>query len=109
MAVSPVVLPLRRRAYQHRPWRGRPQGFHDSVLEDHPLGGKIRAWIDGRPAFQKSDVRFRRVARLKIEQIWINVYHGGTKPSPCDRHLFVDNVVIVGKYIGPMAAQAPGR
>jgi hypothetical protein len=64
--------------------------------------GIIRAWIDGRPAFEKTDIRFRHVDRLKIEQVWMNVYHGGTKPSPYDQHLFIDNVVIATKYIGPM-------
>ncbi len=38
---------------------------------------------------------------LKIEQVWMNVYHGGTKPSPYDQHLYIDNVVIARKYIGP--------
>jgi len=64
--------------------------------------GLLRAWVDGRLAFEKTDIRFRRVARLKIEQIWMNVYHGGKLPSPHDQHLFIDNVVIASKYIGPM-------
>ncbi len=42
------------------------------------------------------------VAKLKIEQIWMNVYHGGKIPSPYDQHLFIDNVVIANKYIGPL-------
>jgi hypothetical protein len=64
--------------------------------------GILRVWIDGRPAFEKADVRFRDVASLKIEQIWMNVYHGGTIPSPRDQHLYVDNVVIAKRYIGPL-------
>lgn len=64
--------------------------------------GIIRAWIDGRPAFEKTDIRFRLVDKLKIEQIWMNVYHGGKKPSPYDQHLYIDNVVIAREYIGPM-------
>lgn len=64
--------------------------------------GVLRAWVDGRLAFEKTDIRFRSVDRLKIEQIWMNVYHGGTQPSPYDQHLFIDNVVIARKYIGPM-------
>ena len=40
--------------------------------------------------------------RLKIEQLWMNVYHGGKAPSPYDQHLFIDNVVIAREYIGPM-------
>ncbi len=64
--------------------------------------GILRAWVDGRLAFEKIDIRFRHVDKLKIEQIWMNVYHGGTKPSPYDQHLFIDNVVIAKGYIGPM-------
>jgi hypothetical protein len=63
--------------------------------------GILRARLDGRLAFEKTDIRFRTVATLKIEQVWMNVYHGGTKPSPYDQHLFIDNVVIARKYIGP--------
>ncbi len=64
--------------------------------------GILHAWVDGRLAFEKNDIRFRTVDKLKIEQIWMNVYHGGTQPSPYDQHLFIDNVVIARKYIGPM-------
>jgi hypothetical protein len=64
--------------------------------------GVLRAWIDGHPAFEKTDIRFRHVDSLKIEQIWMNIYHGGTKPSPYDQHAYIDNVVIAKKYIGPM-------
>ena len=50
--------------------------------------GSTAGWPSRRPtsAFATSD-------KLKIEQIWMNVYHGGTKPSPYDQHLFIDNVV----------------
>ena len=65
--------------------------------------GVLRAWVDGRLAFEKTDIRFRHVDKLKIEQIWMNVYHGGTIPSPHDQHLFIDNVVVAKKYIGPMS------
>ncbi len=68
--------------------------------------GILRVWIDGRPAFEKTDIRFRDVNDLKIEQIWMNVYHGGTTPSPYDQHVYVDNVVVAKKYIGPMQPQA---
>ncbi len=64
--------------------------------------GEIRAWVDGQLAFEKTDVRFRHNPELKIEQVWMNVYHGGTKPSPHNQHVYIDNVVIAKKYIGPM-------
>lgn len=65
--------------------------------------GVLRAWVDGRPAFEKTDIQFRLTDELKIEQIWLNLYHGGTIPSPYDQHVFIDNAVIARKYIGPMA------
>ena len=64
--------------------------------------GILRAWVDGRLAFEKTGIRFRHLDKLKIEQIWMNVYHGGKKPSPRDQHMFIDNVVIARRYIGPM-------
>ena len=67
--------------------------------------GILRAWIDGRLAFEKTDLRFRDVDYLKVEEVWMNVYHGGTAPSPYDQHLYVDNLVIASSYIGPMYDQ----
>ena len=63
--------------------------------------GIIRAWVNGQLAFEKTDIRFRDVPALKIEKLWMNVYYGGTDPSPYDQHVYVDNVVIATKYIGP--------
>ena len=65
--------------------------------------GVLRAWVDGRPAFEKTDLRFRTVDRLKVEKVWMNVYHGGTQPVDRDVHLTIDNVVIARQYVGPMA------
>jgi len=64
--------------------------------------GILRGWVDGRLAFEKSDVRMRYVPDLKIESIWINIYHGGTWTADTDDHLFIDNIVIAKRYIGPM-------
>ena len=65
--------------------------------------GILRGWVDGRPAFEKADVRMRDTPELKIECIWINIYHGGTWPAPSDDHLYIDNVVIAKQYIGPIS------
>lgn len=62
----------------------------------------MRAWVDGRLALDQTGFRVRDIAALKIEEIWMNVYYGGTAPSPQDQHLFIDNVVIASQYIGPM-------
>ena len=64
--------------------------------------GILRGWVDGRLAFEKADVRMRDVDSLKIESVWLNVYLGGTWTSKSEHHLYMDNVVISRKYIGPM-------
>lgn len=64
--------------------------------------GILRGWIDGRLAFEKTDIRFRDVESLKIEEIWVNVYHGGATPVPEeDIHLYLDDLVIARRPIGP--------
>jgi hypothetical protein len=72
--------------------------------------GIYRGWIDGRLAFHKTDLVFRNVDRLKIESIWMNIYHGGTTPVDRTIHLYLDNIVIARSYIGPMGAGSlPGH
>ncbi|MHC4539367.1 MAG: polysaccharide lyase, partial [Planctomycetota bacterium] len=65
--------------------------------------GILRGWVDGRLAFEKTDVRMRDVSDLKIQCIWVNLYHGGTWAADSDDHLFIDNIVIARRYIGPLA------
>lgn len=62
--------------------------------------GILRAWIDGALAFQKEDIFVRDVPSIKIEQVWMNVYHGGTAPAARSMHLYIDSVVIARKPIG---------
>lgn len=64
--------------------------------------GAVRVWVDGRLALERQNIRFRTVAQLRIETVWLNVFHGGTAVSPYDQHLYVDNVVLARRYIGPM-------
>ena len=70
--------------------------------------GELRAWIDGKLVMHQKGIRYRDVSRLKIETVWIDVYHGGVAPSPHDMSLYIDNVVIARQYIGPMVG-AGGR
>jgi hypothetical protein len=64
--------------------------------------GVLRAWIDGKLVFEKTDIQYRNVPQLHIENLWMNVYHGGTKSTNQDISLYIDNVVVARKYIGPM-------
>jgi hypothetical protein len=75
-----------------------PPGLTDGVL---------RAWVDGRLAFEKTDFRFRHVAEVggvpfNIEQIWVNIYHGGTATPGHEQHVYLDSVVVARSYIGPL-------
>jgi len=64
--------------------------------------GILRGWVDGQPAFEKTDVRMRDVNTLRIETVWLNVYLGGSWVARSDHHLYIDNVVIAHDYIGPI-------
>lgn len=63
--------------------------------------GVLKAWIDGVPVFERRNIRFRDADTLRIETLWMNVYHGGTKKAPRDISLYIDNLVIASEYIGP--------
>jgi hypothetical protein len=66
--------------------------------------GALMAWVDGVKLFSRSNIRVRDVDSLHIEQVWMNVYHGGTVAAPQDLHMFIDDVVIARRYIGPRAS-----
>jgi len=68
------------------------RGYNDGIL---------RGWVDGQLVFQKTNIRFRDVARLKIEAIWFNVYVGGTWSADHDMDVYFDNMVVARNYIGP--------
>lgn len=65
--------------------------------------GILRAWIDGQLVFERTDLRFRDISEIRIENAWFNVYHGGVEKPPYQMDLYIDNIVIAKKYIGPMA------
>lgn len=65
--------------------------------------GLLQAWIDGRPVLDRQGLRFRDVDAVRIEEVWMNFFHGGTRLAPADMHAYVDHVVIARRYIGPLA------
>ena len=77
-------------------------GRHARMNTPGKNDGILRAWVDGKLAFEKTDVRMRDVDTLKIETVWINLYHGGTWAAATEDHLYIDDVVISRKYIGPV-------
>lgn len=65
--------------------------------------GELMVWVDGRLALSRSDLRLRDRNEVRIEEVWMNFFHGGTSAAASDMNAFVDQVVIARKYIGPMA------
>lgn len=65
--------------------------------------GVLQVWIDGRLALARADLKLRDVDSLRIEEVWMNVFHGGTGVAVRDMHAFVDQVVVARRYIGPMS------
>lgn len=65
--------------------------------------GVLQVWVDGRLALRRTDLRLRDSPDIRIEEVWMNVYHGGTSPAPANLHAFIDQVVVARSYIGPMA------
>lgn len=65
--------------------------------------GVLRAWVDGQPVFERRGFRLRDTPAIRIENIWMDVYMGGTKPAVRDMTLHIDHVVVATRYIGPMA------
>ena len=51
-----------------------------------------------------SDLHVRDLPDLRIESLCLNIYHGGTTPAAQDMSLYIDNLVIARRYIGPYQA-----
>ena len=64
--------------------------------------GVFTAWIDGRKVIDRRSIVYRHTPRLRIEEVWFNVYHGGSTPAAQDLVLYFDNVVVARRYIGPL-------
>lgn len=69
--------------------------------------GEFKAWVDGRLAVVRKGLRWRDVPTLRIESVWLNIFHGGTANADRDLTLYLDNLVIARQYIGP--GDFPGR
>jgi hypothetical protein len=66
--------------------------------------GILRGWVDGKLAFEKTDVRMRAVDALKVQSVWVNFYLGGTWTAERDHHAYIDELVIAKSPIGPLGA-----
>lgn len=77
----------------------RPGQWHlvEQLLDmNHPdrADGVFTVWVDGRRVHHDDQLRLRRNDRLRIQTVWMNVYHGGRTPAPRDLVLDIDNIVV---------------
>ena len=70
---------------------GNSEGNQDGVL---------RGWLDDEQVFERTNMRFRHVDSLKIEQVWFDVYVGGDFTAEHDMTLYFDNVVVARNRVG---------
>ena len=64
--------------------------------------GRLRAWVNGLPAFQRTDLAFRRAGEsdIDISSFWFNVYYGGPTPSATTKRIDFDQVAVGPDRIG---------
>ena len=62
--------------------------------------GELRLWVDGRPVYAKTDMRWRLDPSVKVGRAFDQVY--ASKPFPKDSYFWVDNRVVATEYVGPM-------
>jgi hypothetical protein len=83
--------------------------------------GELRAWVDGRLAYQRTGMVFRtlplapqpynasrtRACReLGVQGLWLDWFHGGKTVATFDRTSFYTGLVWSKEYIGPMKLPA---
>lgn len=92
----------------------------NTVMPESPgflADGEIRAWVDGRLAYERTGMVFRTLPvvmpafrqgsirpcrELGVRGIWLNWFHGGKTVATFDRTSFYTGLVWSREYIGPM-------
>ncbi len=64
--------------------------------------GVVRGWIDGVMVFEKTNAVLRKHPAIKIDEVWLDHYHGGTTPAEAEHPLQMAALVVAKNYIGPM-------
>ncbi len=62
--------------------------------------GKLRGYKNSLLVYERNDIRYRDSDRLKIEDLWALVYHGGRGYPTAPINVDIDNIVISRSHIG---------
>ena len=70
--------------------------------------GVGRVWINGHLTWESTHVRFRNSAASRINQLHVNVYHGGLGIPKAPIHYRIASIAVSHSYIGPPAVLVAG-
>ncbi|EHR71993.1 hypothetical protein BurJ1DRAFT_3178 [Burkholderiales bacterium JOSHI_001] len=88
-----------------------------SQAPGYKADGSLRAWVNGRLAFERTGMVFRALplhdpgrdpARIRpcrelgVRALWMNWFHGGKTANSVDRTMFVTGLAWGRDYLGPM-------
>lgn len=62
--------------------------------------GELKGWVNGRPALDRRDVRFRKSERLHVQQFWYDIYYGGKFTAPSTMDIMIDRLALSTTRIG---------
>lgn len=69
--------------------------------------GEMKLWIDGTLKGWYKNMHFRDTTALKINQLNITAYVGGSCTASKDQKVWDDNLVLATEYIGPLVLATP--
>jgi len=64
--------------------------------------GIVQGWLDGVLVFDKRDAVLRKHPAIKVDEVWLDHYHGGTRPAESPHPFAMAALVVAKSYIGPM-------
>jgi hypothetical protein len=64
--------------------------------------GIVRGWLDGVLVFEKTDAVLRVHPAIKIDEVWLDHYHGGPRPAETTHRFSMAGLVVARRYIGPI-------
>ncbi len=81
----------------------------DEKTDKPNADGEVRSWFDGQPVFQRTDVVFRSTdfPMMKFNQFLLTPYFG-PRLLPHGQTLWIDELVVGTKRIGPVAPRRNG-
>jgi len=77
--------------------------FMVKLNDPEKLNGEVRKWVDGRLVIEKTDMEWRLEPDIVINNIMQPTYTLKPPGPGQERILWLDNIVLAKRYIGPMA------